>query len=385
VNKKEVAMSIRLSSALAVAIAINFWLPSLSAAVEFTIVGPRATGMGGTGVAATTDALATYWNPAGLAMEQSVDIQVQGGVHAIDRLGVRETLDDINNISQTDISGANQARLQGFLDRLNAPGASVSGSGSAGLYFKGYRDDHAFGFNVSDVATGGVTVPTPLTISVGTTLNVNGQLALRGLEARQAAFSYAHAFFDKTLAFGATAKIIQGAAYSGRASVFGTEGGLGFTSDIGKATISTTFSLDAGAVYKPTSWLRLGVVGKDLTQPTFDAPGGEEFKLLPQVRAGVAVNPYSSLTLTADADITSNKTLLPGVKSRVIGVGAEQTLFDVLALRVGALKNVEDAKSVVMPTAGLGLKIFALRLDLGGGYDFQARQAMASGALGLTF
>ncbi|HET9312639.1 MAG TPA: hypothetical protein VFO04_01450, partial [Nitrospira sp.] len=35
---------------------------------EFVIVGPRAMGMGGAGVAITTDALATYWNPAGLAM-----------------------------------------------------------------------------------------------------------------------------------------------------------------------------------------------------------------------------------------------------------------------------------------------------------------------------
>lgn len=380
-------MSINLKRLLPVlAVAINFWLPSPSAAVEFTIVGPRATGMGGTGVAATTDALATYWNPAGLAMEQSVDIQVQGGVHAIDRLGVRETLDDINNISQTDVSAANQARLQGFLNRLNAPGASVSGSGSAGLYFKGYLGNHSFGFNLSDVAVGGLSVPTPLTAGVsGSSLVVNGQLALRGLEVRQAAFSYAHAFFDKTLAIGATAKIIQGAAYSGRASVFGTEGGLGFTSDIGKSTISTAFSLDAGAIYKPTSWLRLGVVGKDLTQPTFDAPGGEEFKLLPQVRAGVAVNPYSSLTLTADADITSNKTLLPGVKSRVIGVGAEQTLFNFLALRAGAFKNVEDAKSIITPTAGIGLRLFALRLDLGGGYDFREHQIMASGALGFSF
>lgn len=376
----------RLLVPLAVVIAINFWLPSPSAAVEFTIVGPRATGMGGTGVAATTDALATYWNPAGLAMEQSVDIQIQGGVHAVDRLGVRETLDDINNISPTDITAPNLARLQGFLNRLNAPGASVSGSGSAGLYFKGYLGNHSFGFNLSDVAVGGLSVPTPLTAGVsGSSLVVSGQLALRGLVANQAAFSYAHAFFDKTLAVGATAKIIQGAAYSGRASVFGTEGGLGFISDIGKATISTAFSLDAGAIYKPTSWLRLGVVGKDLTQPTFDAPQGEEFKLLPQVRAGVAVNPYSSLTLTADADITSNKTLLPGVKSRVIGVGAEQTLFNFLALRAGAFKNVEDAKSIITPTAGIGLRLFALRLDLGGGYDFRERQIMASGALGFSF
>ena len=47
-------------------------------AVEFAVVGPRAAGMGGAGVAVTTDAYATYWNPAGLAMVKSMDIRIQG-------------------------------------------------------------------------------------------------------------------------------------------------------------------------------------------------------------------------------------------------------------------------------------------------------------------
>jgi len=58
-------------------------------AVEFAIVGPRAVGMGGAGVAVTTDALATYWNPAGLAMQQSVDIRLQASAQLVDRGDVR--------------------------------------------------------------------------------------------------------------------------------------------------------------------------------------------------------------------------------------------------------------------------------------------------------
>ena len=57
---------------------------------EFVIVGPGAMGMGGAGVAITTDALATYWNPAGLAMTQTVDIRIVGSAQAIDRLGIAE-------------------------------------------------------------------------------------------------------------------------------------------------------------------------------------------------------------------------------------------------------------------------------------------------------
>lgn len=356
-------------------------------AVEFTIVGPRAVGMGGAGVAVTTDALATYWNPAGLAMSRTIDIRVQASGQITDRLGLGHTLDEIDSINLNDVSAANQARLQGLLNKLNQPGTNVSAAGAAGIYLKGYSGDHAFGFNVSDVATGGAFVPSPTSFAqMGGTLNVSGQLALKGLEARQAGFSYAYAFADRTLAIGATAKIIQGAAYSNFTNIRGAEGDLELAADLGKAKISTAFGIDVGAIYRPSSWLRVGVVGKDLNQPTFDSPGGGEFKLLPQIRGGIAVNPYSSLALTFDGDVTSNKTLLPGVKSRVFSLGAEQTLLsEFLSLRVGALKNVEDAKSVVTPTAGLGIRVFTLRFDVGGGYDFRERGALASGSVSMTF
>jgi hypothetical protein len=100
----------------------------------------------------------------------------------------------------------------------------------------------------------------------------------------------------------------------------------------------------------------------------------------------VAVNPYESLTLTFDGDILSNGTLVDHVRSRVLSLGAEQTLFsEALSLRVGAFKNVEDAATIVTPTAGLGFRLFAVRMDLGAGYDFRERQALGSFSLGLTF
>ena len=352
-------------------------------AVEFAIVGPRAVGMGGAGVAVTTDALATYWNPAGLAMQQSVDIRVQASAQLVDRGDVKDTLDDINSIDLT--NPANQARLQGLLNTLNS--GAVSAVGAAGLYWKGYFGDQAFGFNISDVATGGEFAPTPLTATcIPSPCTVTGQLAVRGLEARQAVFSYAYAFAERTVAIGATAKIIQGAAYNASVSVFQSNGDISFREDLGKPEISTAIGIDVGAIYRPASWLRFGVVGKVLNQPTFDAPGGQEFKLVPQVRGGVAVNPYESLTIAFDGDITSNKTLVPGIKSRVLSLGAEQTLpAEFISLRVGALKNVEDAKSIITPTAGFGLRFFALRMDFGGGYDFQMGQALASLSVSMTF
>lgn len=355
-----------------------------SQAVEFAVVGARAAGMGGAGVAVTSDAYATYWNPAGLAMSKTVDIRVGFSVQAIDRVGVNDTLKDIENLDKNNV--ANLSQLQSLVDKINRPGASVSAIGAGGLYIKGYYGDHAFGVSVADVATAGMFAPTRLTaVNNGGTLSVNGQLALQGLEARQATFSYAYAFLDRTLSIGITGKLIQGAAYNGTAPV--TNGEVDVTDSLGKAKLSTAFGIDVGAVYRPSSWLRVGIVAKDINAPSFDTKtAGQQFKLEPQVRGGIAVNPWDSLTVTADMDVTSNRTLTPGIKSQVLSVGAEQTVFsEMFAFRVGAFKNTADANSFITPTAGIGIRLFALRVDVGGGYDFRERGALASGTVAMTF
>ena len=370
----------------AIAVLLVMSLPVQVLAVEFVTVGPRAAGMGGAGVAVTTDAYATYWNPAGLAMVKSLDIRIQGTVQATGREGIVNALEDLKNFNTSTGTSAN---AQSIADQINRPGATISGLGSGGLYVKGHVGEHAFGFNVSDVATSGAFVSSPVQVSQtppGTgPITISGAMALRGLEARQAAFSYAYAFADKTFAVGVTGKIIQGAAYNTTTNL---QGGLdpNLLDNIGKATISTSYGIDVGAMYRPSSWLRFGMIGKDLNQPTFDAPGGLQYKLTPQVRGGVAVSPWSTMTITADMDITSNQTLVPGLKSQVLSLGMEQTILsEFLSLRVGTYKNVQDAGSIFTPTAGLGIRIYSFRLDLAGGYDFDKGGAIASGALAWTF
>jgi hypothetical protein len=346
-------------------------------------------GMGGAGVAVTTNALATYWNPAGLAMTQTVDIRLQGGGQATDRLGIGDALHDLENFNPNDTSAANLGEAQLIADRINRPGATVSVNGSAGLYFKGHLGEHAFGFNASDVATGGGFVSTPVTVTPpigpGSPVTITGQMALRGLEARQLAFSYAYAFADKTFSIGITAKVIQGAAYNGSTALQGGSG-VSTTDHFGKPNISTTYGIDIGAIYRPSSWVRFGVVAKDINKPTFDAAGGGELKLEPQVRVGVAINPYSTLTLTADVDATSNKTFIPGVKSQLLSLGLEQTILsEFLSFRIGTFKNMQDASTPFVPTAGLGMRWFNFRADAGGGYDFREKGALVSASISLTF
>ena len=370
-----------------------WWTPP-SHAVEFAIVGARAAGMGGAGVAVTSDAFATYWNPAGLAMSKTIDIRVGVSAQAIDRLGIKDTIDDVKNFNKNDPSQANVNKANDIASRINQPGSSLSGIAAGGLYVKGYVGEHAFGFNISDVATAGMFVSSPVRVTCAgnvnclggtTSVSLAGQMALNGLEARQAVLSYAYAFMDRMFAFGVSGKVIQGAAYAGTATIQ-SGNDVSLTDNLGKAKLSTAFGIDAGAMFRPSSWLRAGIVAKDINQPTFDSPAGGKYKLNPQVRGGVAVNPYPSLTITSDVDITSNRTFVPGLKSQVLSLGAEQTVLnELLSLRIGALKNMQDAASPITPTAGFGVRLFALRIDVGGGYDFRERGALASGTLALTF
>jgi hypothetical protein len=349
----------------------------VSHAYEFAVVGARAAGMGGAGVAVTSDAYATYWNPAGLAMSKTIDIRAQVSAQAVNRGEFMQSLNDI-----ADFNSSDPAQAQSLINKINS-GGSLSAVATGGLYFKGYVGEHAFGFNVSDVANAGSFVSQSFTQP--TPGNISGQLALRGLEQRQAAFSYAYAFADRTFSIGVTGRVIQGAAYTGTATVTGGQD-VTLSDNFGKAKTSTAFGIDVGAIYRPSSWLRFGVVAKDLNQPEFDAPDGSKFKLGPQVRGGVAVNPYESLTITVDGDIVRNQTFVPGISSQVISLGAEQTIFSqMLSLRLGAYKNVADASSYITPTVGFGTRLWALRGDFAAGYDFREGGVLVSGSLGLTF
>ena len=371
--------------------AVLWGLAPAAWATEFAIVGPRALGMGGAGVATTSDALATYWNPAGLVMSQSVDVHVQALTHLVDRLGVQDTLDDIDNIDLTSATledaNAGAVALGRLIDRLNVPGASVSAIATGGVYFKGRYGEQAYGLNVSDVATAGLFVPTPLSFTQnGTTLTINGQLAAEGLEARQVGLSWAYALQDRTYAIGTTLKVIQGVTYAASLKTSDTDGDFDFVEGLDEGKVDTAVSLDVGALYRPASWLRFGLVWKEINRPSFDTPTGRSVALDPQIRGGVAFNPWETMTLAVDGDLTSNKTLVPGVRSRTMSIGAEQTLLSqLLALRVGVLKNMEDDDSKVTTTGGVGLRLWALHVDLGAGYDFEERQALVSASLFLTF
>lgn len=137
---------------------------------------------------------------------------------------------------------------------------------------------------------------------------------------------------------------------------------------------STTIGIDVGALYdlRKSLGLRFGMVIRNLNYPSFSQPkearaaGLDKYTIQPQVRVGAAYWPLNFITLSADLDLTNNKTVLPGYQSRMFGLGAEINILNKswlnLALRGGFMDNLSE-NSGSMFTAGLGLNIFHLQLD----------------------
>lgn len=204
--------------------------------------------------------------------------------------------------------------------------------------------------------------------------------------------SYGHPFdlgkYGK-LGIGATAKVISGTVYQNQVLLVNRPGGEDIDSGdlvddmTENSKSSVTFGVDLGALYKYDKWLSVGLVAKNLNSPKFDGPEyyvpvednpalkekrpGEEVKLKPQVRFGVAMDPYSWLTIASDLDLTENDTVAPGSvvgsseKSRNLGAGVEIHPYSWLKIRGGAYKNLAASDIGLVLTGGFTL--FVLDVD----------------------
>src|SRR3990172_9457351 len=92
--------------------------PAMAQAVQFSIVGPRALGMGGANVAAVNDSTAVYWNPAALAHFKKVDIRIPVGAGLHDHIGLKDKWEEVNSIYDQINSGSLDPSLPARLDQI---------------------------------------------------------------------------------------------------------------------------------------------------------------------------------------------------------------------------------------------------------------------------
>lgn len=182
---------------------------------------------------------------------------------------------------------------------------------------------------------------------------------------------------ENNVAIGGNVKAMQGRYYKTTISLLDEDNDKVFDDAMDNYVESQTFGVDLGLLFKPGHKFSAGLVGRNLNSPTFDKYGGAgDYKIEPQVRAGIAFAPFCTLnskwsdmvTVAIDYDITKNKTVVEGYDSQRISGGLEVDLFKFLALRGGVYKNLAEDDVGLVYTAGLGLNLWLLRMDLGAAY-----------------
>lgn len=189
-------------------------------------------------------------------------------------------------------------------------------------------------------------------------------VTVKGLLIQEYRATYARSFLDENLSVGLNLKALEGETRYVKYDMQDLEGGEDLINDINKeenAKTTSQFDADIGILYTPFKRLSVGLVAKHLASPKFEfasGSGGDSVKLEPQARLGVALRPYSWLTLAADTDLTTNESeILDGYKSRQIGAGAELKIW-FLTLRGGGYNNIESDETGLVYTAGMGIRIW---------------------------
>ena len=215
----------------------------------------------------------------------------------------------------------------------------------------------------------------------GSDLNQNNTtIALKGFGVAEVPLTYGYALNDN-IAIGANLKLMQGRVYGTQVLVFDEGSGdiLAKTDENYQET--TTYGVDLGVLAR-YGMFNFGLTGRNLNSPKFDGftktidytledgtPQSttinvDEVKLKPQATVGIAFIPFETLTIEADYDLTKNETVLKDYKTQNFSAGIEWDVLRFLALRAGTYKNMDNNDTGWVYTAGLGLNLWAARLDL---------------------
>ncbi|MFA5514849.1 MAG: conjugal transfer protein TraF [Desulfuromonadales bacterium] len=193
---------------------------------------------------------------------------------------------------------------------------------------------------------------------------------LSGFGVVEVPISYGYAFNDH-LSIGGNIKLMQGRVYGNQVIVFDDDADdiLGQTDENYEQT--TTFGVDLGVMAR-FPMVNFGIVGRNLNSPKFYGIKKDGIKIVddvkvkPQFAAGVAFIPFTTLTLEVDYDLTKNETAFTGYDTQNLGFGVEWDAFRFLALRAGTYKNLAEDDIGWVYTAGLGLNMWLMRLDVAG-------------------
>ena len=278
-------------------------------------LGSRAAGLAGAFVGVADDASAVYWNPAGLATGAIVSFLVS--------FADETTAPD-------DVQTSAGERHTGRIVALSLP--------PIGLAY----------YRIGAYGTSAVTGP-PSREEVGR--------SVQALTTSTVGVSLLHSLTDH-IVVAVTPKIVHGSAARGVSGDVLASDGLDAAEDLEGAG-ETTYDVDA-ALMIAVEQIRVGLVGRNLTKPSFEVTDGGEIELSREVRAGVAWGSQwpgnSRVMLSVDADLTARVT--PFGDRRDVAAGVETWSSNRrLSLRGGARRSTTgEARGAVTGGASYAVR-----------------------------
>jgi hypothetical protein len=351
------------------------------ALAQAPFVGPRAAAMAGAATAVADDGTALWTNPAGLARDLRLDIELFGSGVATNRNEFTSAVDRLSGIDPLHPAPGDLDVAIRELRRIAEPGTGIVGSGVAGLAL----GKSGIAVGIGDVGFAGVYPAVDLVHvlpgsdpATAFARNTSG-LSFAGLEAREARLAYATSFLGRTILVGGALRYIQGRTYFVRESAF--EEGETDPWTLARRAFrenqvrTNKLAFDAGAMVNVLGKVRVGLVSTAINEPEFRVAndpsdptlfGAPAVLRLPRtLRAGIAAQPIAMLTLAADYDLRATPTLVPGARSRQFSFGVEAKL-PLFAIRGGIFRDTAatDAHWAYAAGIGIGLNVVSVNASV---------------------
>ena len=315
--------------------------------LEFGYMGNKAFGMGGSGVALTSNPFSAYYNPALIGTNSTIGIGYS--------LGLRYKEHNIGILSDPNIETAKSFLGDNSLNMTSENGIAIQLPLTYGDTFSSaigigvfYTKIGVINFIVNGNGSGGGGGG-----SNGNSLNA--KMLTNGLDLLEIPLSYSLSLSSMigNFSVGVNAKYIN-AKHSLASQDFSGNNTIqdsfnqAFKS---KNAISTNaFGVDVGLSYSlPFDTFVIGVVGKNLNTPNINTMANEKLALDPQYRLGISTSAIPLTTIALDLDLKPN----------TLGGDVNLTFMDI---KLGVAKNIVNGAEGWLIYAGLGFKIIDISL-----------------------